>query len=366
MRNIIDSHLDLGWNAMSWKRDLTLPLNELNRIDGMKTDKNFRGRATVSLPEMRKGRIAVGFSTLMARVPYADPAGIHDVTLDFPNHDMAYAFAQSQLAYYRRLEARGELRIIRSSSDLKVHWQAWNGTDANGEEPPTEPIGAVIAMEGSDGIVEPDQAEAWFEDGLRCASLVHYGCSAYAAGTGQEGPVTVAGRELLQQFERLGVILDTTHLCDTSFFQALEHFGGIAIASHQNCRALVPHQRQFSDEQLKMLIERDGVIGAALDAWMLSPGYERGTTTRDVVNIEELADHIDHVCQLAGNVRHTAIGSDLDGGFGTEQCPSGLDRISDIQSLDEILSSRGYPTEDIDAVFHGNWLRILKQALPAT
>lgn len=361
MRNIIDSHLDLAWNAMSWRRDLTLPLSEMNHIESAKSDTTFRGRGTVSLPEMRKGRIAVCLATMMGRVPYANPAGIHDVTLDFPTHDMAYAFAHSQLAYYRRLEARGELRIIRSSADLTTHWQAYNATDADFA---TEPIGTVIAMEGADGIVNPDQTEEWFQNGLRCVSLVHYGCSVYAAGTGQEGPVTDAGLSLLKELERLGIILDTTHLCDTSFFQAMDHFNGITIASHQNCRALVPHQRQFSDEQLNILIERDGVIGTALDAWMLFPGYERGKTSREVTNMQSVADHIDHVCQLAGNVQHAAIGSDLDGGFGTEQCPTGLDRISDLQALDGILTARGYPAEDIDAVFHGNWLRLLHRALP--
>ena len=82
--------------------------------------------------------------------------------------------------------------------------------------------------------------------------------------------------------------------------------------------------------------------------------------------MEAVADHIDYVCQLAGNSQHAAIGSDLDGGFGTEQCPTGMDRISDLQKLDGFLASRGYSSEDIDAIFHGNWIRILRQALPAS
>ena len=364
MRNIIDSHLDLAWNAMAWRRDLTLTLDELNRVDAQKTDIHFRGKATVSLPEMRQGRIAIGFATMMGRVPYAR-AGVHDATLDFPTHDMAYAYAQSQLAYYHRLVARKEMRIIRTVTDLDAHWDQCNRETSAGIDS-SLPVGAVIAMEGSDAIVDPSQAADWYADGLRCASLVHYGCSAYASGTGEEGPVTEAGFALLKEFEELGMILDTTHLCDTSFFQAVERFEGIVIASHQNCRSLVPHQRQFSDEQLMMIIERGGVVGAALDAWMLYPGWERRKTTREVVDIEAVADHIDYVCQLAVNSQHAAIGSDLDGGFGTEQCPTGMDRISDLQKLDGFLASRGYSSEDIDAIFHGNWIRILRQALPAS
>jgi membrane dipeptidase len=160
------------------------------------------------------------------------------------------------------------------------------------------------------------------------------------------------------------MILDATHLSDASFFEALDRFDGPVLASHNNCRELVPDGRQFSDEQIRLLIDRGAVIGAALDAWMLYPGWIRGRTARDVVTLDAVVDHIDRVCQLAGNARHAAIGSDLDGGFGTEQAPVGLDRISDLQKLDGMLAARGYPPADIDAIFHGNWLRFFREHLP--
>ena len=360
MRNIIDSHLDLAWNALEWKRDLTLPLDELNGREEGLSDVKFRGNATISFPEMRHGRIGLCVATLMARVPYSTNKPIYSACLDYPSHDIAYAAAQGQLAYYRQMEARGEMRICHKVTDLDELWSQWEVGETTDRLPP---IGVIIAMEGSDGIVEPQQAEAWYEDGLRCASLVHYGCSAYAAGTGEEGPLTEAGRQLLAEFERLGIILDTTHLSDTSFFEAMDLYTGIVIASHQNSRALVPHQRQFSDEQFRLIIEREGVIGVAFDAWMLGPGYQYGKTSRDAVDIESAADHVDHLCQMAGNVQHVAIGSDLDGGFGTEQCPAGLESIADLQKLDPIFSARGYSDADIDAIFHGNWLRVLRNAL---
>jgi membrane dipeptidase len=140
---------------------------------------------------------------------------------------------------------------------------------------------------------------------------------------------------------------------------------GPVWASHHNCRALVPGDRQLSDEQIKLLVERDGVIGAALDAWMLYPGWKRGQTSPSVVSLQAVADHIDHVCQIAGNARHAAIGSDLDGGFGTEQTPHDLDTITDLHKLEDILATRGYPAQDIDGIFHGNWLRLFRQSLPA-
>jgi len=107
--------------------------------------------------------------------------------------------------------------------------------------------------------------------------------------------------------------------------QAMDVYEGPVLASHHNCRALVPGDRQLADEQIKKLISRGAVIGTALDAWMLYPNWIRGQTKPEVVGLEAVADHIDHVCQIAGNVDHAAIGSDLDGGFGTEQTPRDLE-----------------------------------------
>jgi membrane dipeptidase len=162
---------------------------------------------------------------------------------------------------------------------------------------------------------------------------------------------------------QLGIVLDVTHLTDESFWEALEIFDGPVWASHNNCRALVPHQRQFSDEQIKALIERDAVIGMAFDAWMMHPGWVRGVTTPAGagLNILRIVDHVDHICQLAGNCRNVGIGSDLDGGYGHEQTPYDLNSIADLQSLSGHLAGRGYGPHDVAAIFHGNWVRRLNE-----
>ena len=167
---------------------------------------------------------------------------------------------------------------------------------------------------------------------------------------------------LLHEMERLGIILDLTHLSDEAFWEALDIFSGTVIASHNNCRTLVPHQRQFDDKQIHAIIDRDGVIGAAFDNWMIRPGWVRGSKENERVVIEHVVDHIDHICQLAGNAKHAAIGSDLDGGFGREQSPSDLDTIADLQKLVDILTGRGYSMEDVSLIMHGNWLRLLRNA----
>ena len=171
------------------------------------------------------------------------------------------------------------------------------------------------------------------------------------------------GRALLKEMERLNIILDATHLCDESFWEAMEHFNGAVWASHNNVRSLVNHNRQFSDDQIRELVRRDAVIGGALDAWMIVPGWIRGKSTPQGKNcgLEILIDHMDHICQIAGNASHIGIGSDLDGAFGREQCPYDLETIADLQKLPALLSRRGYSTTDIENVMHGNWLRFLQR-----
>ena len=362
MKLIIDSHLDLAWNALGWDRDLTQPVTEINAAEAGMNDDDARGHATTSLPEMRKGRLAVCLATVLAR--YKPERKAHDIEsrrcLDYSHSAATYAVAQGQLAYYRLLESQGEVKFLYTADDLKLHWEQWKQSAAVEKLP----IGIILAMEGADPIVSPDQAESWWNDGLRSLSLAHYGSGRYAMGSGETGPLTAEGRRLLEEMERLGMILDITHVSEPGFTEALDVFGGPVMASHNNCRALVPGDRQFSDEQIHRLIQRDVVIGVAADAWMLYPGWEVGRTSRDVVHIDAVCDHVDHICQLAGNCRHVGFGSDLDGGYGTEQIPAGLDTISDLQKLTDLLSERGYSDEDIDAVFHGNWFRFFTQHLP--
>jgi membrane dipeptidase len=166
--------------------------------------------------------------------------------------------------------------------------------------------------------------------------------------------------------DRLGLILDVTHLTDEEFWEALDLYQGPMWASHSDCRALAPHQRQLNDEQIKALTQRGAVIGAALDAWMMVPDWVRQKTTPQTVGLtlDKLVEHIDHVCQIAGSANHSGIGSDLDGGFGTEQTPMDLRTIADLSRVPGLLRARGYSEEDVRSIAHGNFLRFLSRALP--
>jgi membrane dipeptidase len=359
---IFDAHLDLAWNALDWNRDLLLPVAEIRRREEGMSDKG-RGCNTVSFPELRRGKIAIFIATLLARLlqPNLVPA-----IRRFHSMEAAYAAAQGQMAYYRALEQQGHLRWIKDKEGLEAHVEAWTSgrETASQESACGEPLGFILSMEGADPVLFPEQVEEWWQAGLRIIGPAHYGVSPYAHGTGTEGGLFPRGPALLKEMERVGMILDVTHLSDQCFDEALDLYGGPVLASHHNCRALVPNQRQLTDEQIKRLIGRGAVIGTALDAWMLSPDWIRGTTTPEQagVTLSSMIDHIDHVCQLAGDARHAAIGTDLDGGFGREQSPADLDTIADLQRLPDLLGRRGYKTEAIEGILFKNWVRFFQAA----
>ena len=355
---IIDAHLDLAWNALQWNRDLLLSVHTMRTLEAATVGKG-RGLGTVALPDMRRGRVALSFATVLAR-----STGRTVPHVDFGSPAQSYGVARGQLAYYRALELQGHARVIASSAALDEHWSAWQAWEAD-QSQPAPPLGFVISMEGADPILDPANLESWWQAGLRLIGITHYGPGRYAGGTGTELGLTECGPALLDEMQRLGIILDLTHCSDQAFWQAIERFGGRVIASHNNSRALVHHQRQFDDDQLRALVARDGVIGAALDAWMLKPAWvpsERPNPNNPPVSLADVVDQIDYVCQLAGNSRHAALGTDLDGGFGLEQTPGDLDTIADLQKVPDLLRQRGYTPDDIDAIMHANWLRVLRAA----
>jgi membrane dipeptidase len=354
---ILDAHLDLSMNALEWNRDLSRPIEEIRAREQHLTDKPDRGRGTVSFAEMRRGGIGVCVATQIARhVKRANRLpGWH-------SPEQAWAQTQGQLAWYREMEARGEMAAIATRAALEAHLAKWVSASS------TEglPIGYILSLEGADSIVSLDHLQRAWQSGLRALGPAHYGPGTYAQGTDATGGIGARGRELLAALRELGIILDATHLCDDSFWEALEAFDGPVWASHNNCRTLVPHNRQFADEQIRALVDRGAVIGAALDAWMIVPGWVRGKSTPDGAGatLAKVVDHIDHICQIAGNARHVGIGSDLDGAFGREQTASDLETIADLTKFADLLRARGYSEADIAGIESGNFVEFLRNALP--
>ncbi len=359
---IVDSHLDLAWNALQWNRDLRQSVYTIrNQERGLKVTNpgNGLGVGTVAFPEMRQGRVALSLATLLVRA-----TGRMIPHMDFLSVAQAYGIAQGQLAYYRALAAEGIVRLVGDSATLDRHmadWQAWD--DAPDAAPlAAPPLGFVISMESADSIPGPDWLAGFWDGGVRVIGPAHYGPGRYAGGTGTELGLTDLGAALLTEMDRLGIILDLTHFSDQSFWQALDRFGGPVLASHNNCRPLVPAQRQFSDEQVRTIIARDGVIGVMLDVAMLRLGWTSTGGSDSGVPLVKVLDHIDHICQLAGDARRVGIGSDLDGGYGREQSPNDLDTIADLQMIAALLAARGYAPADIAGIMHGNFVALLRRA----
>ncbi len=352
---VVDAHLDLSMNALEWNRDLTRPLAELNRREEGLTDKPDRAKAVVSLPELRKGNIGLVVATQIAR--YVAPG---NALPGWHSPEQAWAQTQGQVAWYKAMEDAGEIVQVNDLASLERHLTYWN----DGSSTENKAIGYILSLEGADSVVTVQHLERAYNYGLRAVGPAHYGPGRYAQGTDATGYMGPKGYDLLKEMERLNIILDATHLCDDSFWEALDHFNGHVWASHNNCRALVNHNRQYSDEMIKALIARGAVIGAALDAWMMVPGWVRGVSTPKGMNcnMEVMVNHIDHICQVAGNALHVGMGTDLDGAFGREQCPYDLETIADLQKVPGLLKKRGYTDADIGNMMHGNWLRFLRKA----
>jgi len=349
---IFDAHLDLSMNALEWNRDLRWTVEEIRHSEAGLNDKPDRGNNTVSFDAMKKGKVGLCVATQIARYVKqgSELPGWH-------SPEQAWAQTQGQLAWYKEMERTGYLRSICDHKDLADHLDLLKDPDAEG------PIGYILSLEGADSIVTLDHLDRAWEQGLRAIGPAHYGPGTYAHGTDSIGGIGHKGKGLLKKIEALGLILDATHLCDQSFWETMKVYNGPVWASHNNCRKYVDHNRQFSDQQVLELIERKAVIGIALDAWMMVPNWIRGVSTPlDMgVTLDQMINNIDHICQLAGNSDHVGIGTDLDGGFGNEQCPADLDTIADLQLVPLKLEQRGFSRSDIENIMYKNFISFLQR-----
>lgn len=354
---IFDAHLDLAMNALEWNRDLRLSVEDIRHRERGMTDKPDRGRGTVSLPALREAGAGVVVATQIAR--FVKPGS---PLPGWNSPEQAWAQTQGQLAWYRAMEEQEEMVQLRTAADLQKQLDLWADKSLSDSD---KPIGYFLSLEGADSLVNLHYLEKAYASGLRMLGPAHYGPGRYAYGTDSTGSLGMAGRALLKEMDSLNMILDVTHLCDECFWEALEHFKGPVWASHHLCRALVDHNRQLSDDMIRALIDRHAVIGGALDAWMMVPDWVRGTSDpkQTQCSLNTLIDHFDHICQIAGNSNHIGIGTDLDGAFGTEQCPYDVDTIADLKQIPSLLMNRGYRQQEIERIMHRNFTDFLLKHL---
>ena len=342
---IIDGHQDLAFNAVALQRDLRRPLAEIRRAEG-ESPAHGEGIATVSLPALRAADLRIVLATL-----FESPASADHPLRGYRTTEEAHAQAHEQLDYYHRLHAEGMVTLIRDRQDL--------------ENVVTQQLpcpGLVVAMEGADPLRTPADLPSFVDKGVRLIGL-SWRATRYAGSASEPAPLTADGVILLQEMAQCGIALDISHLAEQACWRALEAFPGIVVASHANCRAIVPGERQLSDDLIRAVAERDGVIGLVCYNQFIRPDW-RAEMGKAAVTLADLAAHARHIAELVG-VRHIGLGSDLDGGIGRDVIPREIDSAADLPQFAGALGKAGFTGEEVEAMLHGNWLRVLRRLFGA-
>lgn len=353
---VVDAHEDLAYNAQRFGRDYRHSVAETRRREAGGDHPN--GVATVGLPDSLLGRVALVFATIFVM---PEKSGISlPGSPSYKTAQEAYRLAQPQMDYYKRItDESDKVRMVRTQAELNSVLATWEP----GTEMEDHVQGLVLLMENADPIVEPKQFEEWYERGVRLVGPAWSG-TRYCGGTGMPGPLTNLGRELLEVMASFNAILDLSHMAEESYLEAVDRYEGVIIASHSNPRRFRNTDRHLSDDMIKKLADRDGVMGIVIYNNFLSDDWRKGNPRSDVP-FSIVLDAIDTVCQLTGSAAHVGIGTDFDGGFGVENIPEGMDTVSDLLRIGDGLRARGYAEADIEAILGGNMLRKLRQSLPA-
>lgn len=355
---IVDAHEDIAWNALTFGRDVRFSAYE-TRAREARTQSlapRVNGDTLLGWPEYQQGRVAVVFATLFA-APQRRRLGAWD-TQYYADAEEAFARYREQAAYYHDLveQAPDMFRLVMGREDLEAVLRHW-ATD-EGEHP----VGLVLLMEGAEGVRTPEDLPFWWEQGVRLIGPAWAG-TRFCGGTREPGPLTEEGRVLLREMAPLGFVLDISHMDEAAVLEALDLYEGPVVATHANPKALLrtDSNRFLSDTVLRRLLERDGVVGIVPYNRFLDADW---TPQQPRLPLQRVVEHVDYVCQLAGDARHVGLGTDFDGGFGVQSVPAEIDTVADLPALGDLLARRGYTEEDIAAVLGGNWLRVLRQALP--
>ncbi len=363
MTYIIDAHQDIAYNALLFKRDIRLSAQQIRENEqGTLIPVWNLGDATVGWPEFQTGQVAVIFATLFIP-PWQYRGGDWDV-LAYQNTRQAGLFYRQQVDYYRRLcdENPEVFKLILNRRDLEHVLSFYEAPTAQTKKP----VGLVLLMEGAEGLHDPEELEEFYGQGLRQVGPVWAG-NRYCSGSKEERPFDAEGRKLLEVMSSLGMVLDISHMTEKSALTALDLYDGPIMASHANARRPLKNsclERHLTDTVIRRVQERGGVIGVVPYNRFLIPGWA-APDPLDGVTINHLVAQIDYYCQMAGDSKHTGIGSDFDGGFGHPLIPSEMDTISDLQKLEPVLMKKGYTETDVANIFGLNWKNHLESILPA-
>ena len=358
---IIDLHLDLAWDALFWNRDLTLTAGEVREQEANGPPQVAEGYncglCTTTFPELRRGHVGIILSTIMSRIQ----PRVGRMRDGMRTQQQSIGMGRGHLAYYQAMAKRGEIKSVHGLSDLEEAVEAWK------EPKPDTPIYHILSMESADPIIDPDDVEFWWNAGLRVVGPAHFGHNTYIHGTGTEGGLKPPAPALYKAMREAGMILDIAHMADQAVWESLELWDGPIMASHCTCRSLVPGQRHLTDDMIREVIRRDGVIGLVFCQFFIDPEVDwNDPPPREQYvakyKMDGLIPHIEHVADLAGgSLSNLAIGTDMDGGFGAEMTPTDVDTMADLPRFGQVLADAGYAQADIDGILSGNALRLFRK-----
>ncbi|MEM9082842.1 MAG: membrane dipeptidase [Planctomycetota bacterium] len=363
---LFDAHLDLAYLAV-YGRDMTAPLDPAMTPEPP---------AAVTLPSLAEGRVRMALGTIFTAPDEDSPVG--------------YPAGDAETAQRRGLAQLEAYRTWQDRKLVKLDLRRWLPGDPGvgqvrggmgvaelvNDPIPTRlaaqrndaPLHVGILIENADIIREPAKLSWWVEQGVVAVGMAWWASSRYASGNGadphdDEG-ITHLGEQLVAEMDQHLVVHDQSHLSDAATRRLFDLAQGPIMASHSNCRALTgsgnarEDQRHLTDETIRVIVDRGGVIGLNLCHNFIREGGH----SKQRITIDHALDHVDHICSIAGNTNHVGIGSDLDGGFSADHIPDGIDTPRDMHRLCEGLSARGWTDEQVAAFAWGNWTRFLSAA----
>ena len=328
-----DGHLDLACLEIN-KREMTKPLDAL--------DEDEQGPwppVGVTLPELASGNVRGALATIFTEAGGDGPEGYRP-----GDPTSANDAGCSQVNVYRRWADDGHIEIAEFA-------------DFSGRKPGVPMLG--LLLEGADPVTDPNELPWWQEQGVVAVSLTWAMGSRYAGGNGRqtcdEG-LTGLGRDMVQAMDSLHLVHDLTHLSQPAVDDLLELTRAPVIASHSNCRALLGGEqnpdahRHLADETIVEIGKRGGVIGVVLYGPFVTYNNE------SPANIDDLVEHIEHICELTNSRKHVGLGSDMDGGFSADKLIEGVRRPRDFTAITDALAARGWSDTDLAAFAGKNWL----------
>lgn len=281
----------------------------------------------LNIPKMQQGGIDVAFFAV-------------DVTRAWKNHLSyaldAFGWFDAEVTTYE-----SDICIVRNTSD--IHKAKTEGK-----------LGAILAIENSEGVERSlNILRSLYNIGIRSIGLTHNPNTWVSTGNDEGetgGGLTKFGIQLVKEMNRIGMLVDVSHISERGFWDVLDISDAPIIASHSNCKTLCNHPRNLTNEQLKAIAVNDGVVGITF-----VPGFITADGWQNTPTFAQLINHIEYAIDVAG-LEHVCIGSDFDGGGNLLKDASEYTRIS------VGLNERGYSNEAIQKVIGGNILRVFEAA----